>query len=92
MVADFHRNLLAGGVFLYPGDSKRPQGKLRLLYEIAPLGFLAIQAGGYVSTGRQSALAVRPTSLHQRVPVFIGDRRLVLKAEEFIRRFDSDPT
>lgn len=92
LVADFHRNLLAGGVFLYPGDSKRPQGKLRLLYEIAPLGFLAIQAGGYVSTGRQSALAVRPTSLHQRVPVFIGDRRLVLKAEEFIRRFDTEST
>lgn len=88
MVADFHRNLLAGGVFIYPGDAKRPHGKLRLLYEAAPLGFLAEQAGGYVSTGRKNVLEVQPTSLHQRVPVFVGDRRLVRKAEEFIQRYD----
>ena len=88
MVADVHRNLLAGGVFLYPGDLQRPQGKLRLLYEAAPLAFLAEQAGGYASTGRQSILDVQPTTLHQRVPVFIGDRRLVKKAEEFIKRYD----
>ncbi len=88
MVADFHRNLLAGGVFLYPGDVQRPQGKLRLLYEAAPLGFLAEQAGGYASTGRQSILDVQPSTLHQRVPVFVGDRRLVKKAEEFIIQYD----
>jgi fructose-1,6-bisphosphatase I len=88
MVADFHRNLLAGGVFLYPGDVQRPQGKLRLLYEAAPLGFLAEQAGGYASTGRQSILDVQPSTLHQRVPVFIGDRYLVKKAEEFIKQYD----
>ncbi len=88
MVADVHRNLLAGGVFLYPGDLQRPQGKLRLLYEAAPLAFLAEQAGGYASTGRQSILDVQPTTLHQRVPVFIGDRRLVKKAEEFIKQYD----
>lgn len=88
MVADFHRNLLAGGVFLYPGDQKRPQGKLRLLYEAAPLGFLAEQAGGYASTGRENILDMVPTSLHQRVPVFVGDRHLVQRAEEFIRKYD----
>lgn len=90
MVADFHRNLLAGGVFMYPGDAKKPQGKLRLLYEAAPLGFLAAQAGGYASTGRQSILDVQPTSLHQRVPVFLGDRQLVEKAEEMIRLYDGE--
>jgi fructose-1,6-bisphosphatase I len=88
MVADFHRNLLAGGVFMYPADVKKPQGKLRLLYEAAPLGYLAVQAGGAVSTGRQNILDVQPSSLHQRVPVFLGDRHLVAKAEEFIQRHD----
>jgi fructose-1,6-bisphosphatase I len=90
MVADFHRNLLAGGVFLYPGDHRRPQGKLRLLYEAAPLGFIAQQAGGYASTGRGSILDVQPTELHQRVPVFLGDRALVEKAEEFIGTYDRE--
>ena len=88
MVADFHRNLLAGGVFLYPGDRRKPEGKLRLLYEAAPLGFIAEQAGGYASTGRGSILDVQPADLHQRVPVFVGDRVLVEKAEEFIRTYD----
>lgn len=90
MVADLHRNLLAGGVFLYPGDAKRPQGKLRLLYEAAPLAFLVEQAGGYGSTGTQRILDVEPTHLHQRVPVFIGDRQLVRMAEQYIERFDMD--
>lgn len=89
MVADLHRNLLAGGVFLYPGDAHRPQGKLRLLYEAAPLAFLVEQAGGYASTGRRRVLEIVPTRLHQRVPVFIGDRKLVQKAEEYIRRYDA---
>ncbi|MBN1317105.1 MAG: class 1 fructose-bisphosphatase [Anaerolineales bacterium] len=88
MVADFHRNLLAGGVFLYPYEAKKKQGKLRLLYEAAPLGYLAEKAGGYASNGRQNILDIQPTGLHQRVPVFIGDRKLVLKAEEFIKKYD----
>jgi fructose-1,6-bisphosphatase I len=88
MVADFHRNLLAGGVFLYPGEVNKPQGKLRLLYEAAPLGFLAQQAGGRASTGLQDILSITPTSLHQRVPVFIGDRELVATAEAMIRQHD----
>ena len=88
LVSDFHRNLLAGGVFYYPAEttgSGKPQGKLRLLYEAAPLAFIAEQAGGYASDGARRILDIQPTSLHQRVPLFIGSRDLVKKAEEFIR-------
>ncbi len=87
LVADFHRNLLAGGVFYYPADSKdpkKPGGKLRLLYEAAPLAFLAQQAGGYASDGSRPILDIQPTALHQRVPIFIGSRLLVEKAEALI--------
>ena len=84
LVADFHRNLLRGGVFAYPADSKKPGGKLRLLYEAAPLAFLIEQAGGYASDGRQPILDIQPQSLHQRVPLFIGNRSLVEKAEAFM--------
>ncbi|MCL4859548.1 MAG: class 1 fructose-bisphosphatase [Caldilineaceae bacterium] len=88
LVADFHRNLLAGGVFYYPaevGSGGKPQGKLRLLYEAAPLAYLADQAGGYASDGAQPILDIQPTSLQQRVPLFIGSRPLVEKAEELLR-------
>jgi len=87
LVADFHRNLLAGGVFYYPAEGKDPKkatGKLRLLYEAAPLAFLAEQAGGYASDGYKPILDIEPTGLHQRVPLFIGNRKLVEKAEEFL--------
>jgi fructose-1,6-bisphosphatase I len=91
LVADFHRNLLAGGVFYYPADNKdpkKPHGKLRLLYEAAPLAFIATQAGGYASDGLGSVLDIQPERLHQRTPLFIGNRPLVEKAEEFIREYD----
>lgn len=87
LVADFHRNLLSGGVFYYPAEgkgSKKAAGKLRLLYEAAPLAFLAEQAGGYASDGHGPILDIQPTGLHQRVPLFIGNRDLVLKAEELL--------
>jgi fructose-1,6-bisphosphatase I len=86
-VADFHRNLLAGGVFYYPAEGKgaKAKGKLRLLYEAAPLAFLAEQAGGYASDGYQSILDIEPTGLHQRVPLFIGSRKLVEQAERLLR-------
>lgn len=93
MVADFHRNLLAGGVFYYPADSKDPRytsGKIRVVYEAAPLAFIARQAGGYASDGENDILEIEPTSLHQRTPLFIGDRELVEKAEEFIREYDQE--
>ncbi len=87
LVADFHRNLLAGGIFMYPADTKNPHGKLRLLYEAAPLAFIVEQAGGRASDGRQDIMHIRPESLHQRMPLFIGGREDVGKAEEFIGEF-----
>jgi fructose-1,6-bisphosphatase I len=92
LVGDFHRTLLSGGVFYYPSDShdpEKPHGKLRLTYEAAPLGFIAEHAGGYASDGRTAILDITPTSLHQRTALYIGDRLLVKKAEEFIQQFDS---
>jgi fructose-1,6-bisphosphatase I len=85
LVADFHRNLIAGGIFLYPSDKKNPEGKLRLLYEAAPLAFVAEQAGGRAITddGR-NVLDIEPTSLHQRVPLIIGCKQDVDLAEEFL--------
>ncbi len=84
LVADFHRNLLRGGVFMYPAENGKPHGKIRLLYEAAPLAFLAQQAGGYASDGRRNILDIEPEVLHQRTPIFIGNYGLVRKAEEFI--------
>lgn len=90
LVADFHRNLLEGGIFYYPLDYKdpsKPKGKLRLLYEAAPLAFIVHHAGGYASDGRRPILDIVPESLHQRTALFIGNRDLVEKAEEFIARY-----
>jgi fructose-1,6-bisphosphatase I len=74
LVADFHRTLLKGGIFAYPADNQNPDGKLRLLYEAAPMAFIARAAGGAASTGRQAILDVVPTELHQRVPLYIGSQ------------------
>ncbi len=71
-VSDFHRILLKGGTFLYPGEVKKPEGKLRLLYEVAPLGFVCEAAGGKASTGKERVLDIQPTEIHQHVPVIIG--------------------
>ena len=81
LVADFHRNLLSGGVFLYPADSTSPAGKLRLLYEAAPLAFVVEQAGGLAIDGRQNILHIKPTELHQRTPLIIGSKRDVSYAQ-----------
>jgi len=91
LVADFHRNLLAGGVFYYPADikdPKKPQGKLRLTYEANPLAFLVEQAGGAATDGVRSICDIVPESLHQRTPLYIGNSHLVEKAQEFIRAYD----
>ena len=74
LVADFHRNLLGGGVFCYPASRKSPQGKLRLLYEANPLAFICEQAGGAAIDGKTRLLDVQPTELHQRVPLFMGSK------------------
>jgi len=88
LVADFHRNLLEGGIFYYPADSRYPEGKMRLVYEANPLAFIVEQAGGRASTGESSVLDMKPSDLHQRTPLFIGNSELVGKAEAFIHRFD----
>lgn len=72
-VGDFHRTLLYGGIYGYPGDAKNKNGKLRLLYECAPMSFIAEQAGGAGSTGKERVLDIKPTEVHQRVPLFIGE-------------------
>lgn len=93
LVADFHRNMMRGGVFAYPADNREPRkpyGKLRLMYEAQALAFLAEQAGGYASDGIGDVLDVQPHSMHQRIPLFIGNRELVEMAEEFIRDNDGD--
>jgi len=83
MVADFHRNLLKGGVFIYPPTAKAPNGKLRLLFECIPMGYIAIQAGGLATTGAQSILEVEPTEIHQRVPIVMGSKNMVEKVVSF---------
>lgn len=93
LVADFHRILLKGGVYFYPGDMivpDQPSGKLRLVYECAPLAYLVEQAGGYGSDGLSNLLDIQPHSLHQRVPLFIGNRELVEQAERFITEYDGE--
>lgn len=85
LVADFHRTLLQGGIFMYPGDSVNVAGKLRLLYEAAPMAMVAEQAGGRASTGFQDIMDVIPEALHQRVPLYIGSAEFVDLAERLLR-------
>jgi len=84
LVADFHRNLLGGGIFAYPTNSKSPNGKLRLLYEANPLAFIVEQAGGAASDGQQRILDVQPRELHQRTPLYIGSKSAVELANEVL--------
>ena len=84
LVADFHRNLLYGGIFMYPGDTKNPNGKLRLLYEANPLAFIVEQAGGRATNGKDRILEIVPLDLHQKTPLFIGSEEDVLEAEKYL--------
>jgi fructose-1,6-bisphosphatase I len=86
LVADFHRNLLYGGIFMYPADSKNVNGKLRLLYEANPLALIVEQAGGKATNGKQRILDIQPENLHQRVPLFIGSEFDVNEVEKFINQ------
>lgn len=83
LVADFHRNLLKGGVYIYPSTAKDPNGKLRLMYECNALAFISEQAGGRATDGKVRILEIQPTTLHQRVPFFVGSMKMVEKAESF---------
>ena len=88
LVSDFHRNLLKGGIFMYPADNrdpKKPHGKLRLMCEANPLAFVAREAGGYASNGEKPILEIEPEELHQRVPLFIGSKEDVELAERYVK-------
>ena len=86
MVADVHRNLIKGGIFIYPVMTNAPKGKLRLMYECNPMAFLAEQAGGEATTGNKRILEVEPTELHQRVPIIIGSKSMVEEATKIINK------
>lgn len=85
LVADFHRNLLYGGIFLYPADKKNKNGKLRLVYEANPLALIVEKAGGYASNGHQRILEIKPEAIHQRTPLIIGSYDDVKQAEQFLQ-------
>ena len=87
LVSDFHRNMIKGGIYMYPKGSKNPKGKLRLLYECSPMAFLAEQAGGLASDGYNRIMEIEPTELHQRVPFVCGSKNMVKKAEQFMKTF-----
>jgi fructose-1,6-bisphosphatase I len=94
MVADIHRTMMYGGIFMYPGDTKSPSGKLRLMYECNPMSFIIEQAGGKASDGEKRMLDIQPKSLHQRTPIFVGSEEDVTIAEEFVqgkRSLDGQP-
>ena len=84
LVADFHRTLLQGGLFMYPGESENPVGKLRLQYEASPMAMIAEQAGGRASTGTMDVMDVQPDSLHQRIPLYMGSKSFVDLADEML--------
>ncbi len=88
LVADFHRNLLKGGIFIYPETETAPNGKLRLLYECNPIAFLAEQAGGSASNGEKRIMEIKPTSLHERTPFYTGSKNMVRKVDAFLEEFD----
>lgn len=84
LVADLHRTLLYGGIYMYPADTRNPRGKLRLLYEAAPLGFITEQAGGKASDGEKRIMDIQPSSLHDRTPLYLGSRQFVEEAERYL--------
>lgn len=87
LVSDFHRNMIKGGIYMYPKSSVSEAGKLRLLYECNPMAFIAEQANGMAIGGRDRILDIRPTELHQRVPFFCGSKNMVMKLQEFLARY-----
>lgn len=84
MVSDVHRNLIKGGIFMYPGTTDKPKGKLRLLYECNPFAFIVTAAGGKATNGKENILDLQPTELHQRTPMFIGSKGMMEELESFL--------
>jgi fructose-1,6-bisphosphatase I len=91
MIADLHRSMIKGGIFIYPITAATPGGKLRLVYECNPMSFIIEQAGGRATDGKTRILELEVTSLHQRTPIFIGSEQMVLKAEEFMANAVDEP-
>ncbi len=90
LISDFHRNMLRGGIYIYPGTKKNPMGKLRLMYECIPVAFLAEQAGGKASDGFRRILDIPIREIHQRTPLFIGSKTMVEKAEYLMKEYSND--
>lgn len=90
LVADFHRNLIRGGIYIYPGTKKNPAGKLRLQYECNPIAFLAEQAGGKASDGFHRIMEVEPYNIHQRSPFFVGSKKMVELAEQYMNDYSKN--
>ena len=90
LVSDFHRNMIKGGIYIYPRSTKAPKGKLRLLYECNPMAFLTEQAGGKALDGYMRIMDIKPTELHQRVPFFCGSKNMVEVAEGFMKNYPED--
>lgn len=86
LVSDFHKNLIKGGIYLYPSSKKSPVGKLRLLYKCNPIAFIAEQAGGKASDGFNRILDIDPSELHQRIPFYCGNYNMVKRLESFIKK------
>ena len=84
MVSDVHRNLIKGGIFMYPGTTDKPNGKLRLLYECNPFAFILEVAGGKATNGKINILDIIPTELHQRTPMYIGSTKMMEELEEYL--------
>jgi len=89
MVADLHRNLIKGGIFIYPSTADAPKGKLRLLYECNPMAFIVEQAGGKATDGKRNILDLKPQKLHERTPIFIGNTEMVEKAEAMLAQYEN---
>ena len=89
MVADVHRTLVYGGIFMYPATSEAPKGKLRLMYECNPLAYIIEKAGGVATTGKMPILDVQPTQIHQRVPIFLGSKTEVEEVIELYKKHSS---
>ncbi|MFT4203900.1 MAG: class 1 fructose-bisphosphatase [Chitinophagaceae bacterium] len=87
MIADIHRSMLKGGIFLYPSSWDHKEGKIRLMYECNPLSFIVEQAGGRASTGYKRILEIQPEKIHQRIPIVIGSKNMVEKVERFMRKY-----
>ena len=85
LVSDFHRNLIKGGIFMYPSTSKNPKGKLRLLYECNPISFICEQAGGLAIDGEENILDIQPEALHQRIPFYCGSEKMINQVQTFIK-------